>query len=507
MKYKNPILKGFYPDPSICVVGDDYYLINSSFEYLPGVPIFHSKNLINWTQIGHCITRSSQITLDKAPPSLGIFAPTIRYHKGMYYIITTNILQINKGNYYFKTNNINAEWSDPIWINIHGIDPSLLFDDDKVYVQYCTTLNGVEGIAQSELDIETGELLTEPKIISCGSGGRCCEGPHMYKINGYYYLLTAEGGTEAGHMVTIRRSKNVWGPFEECPHNPIVTNRDKINQLLQNVGHADLFKDHNGNWWIVALAVRSIDAKDYLGRETILLPVTWSKDNWPIVHKGYAESIIDANLPSIAEETDTSFIDDFNDNKLAMRWNTIRDFSTELYSLHDREGYLTLFASQNSLSDLDKTSFIGCRQADFDCEVITKLNFDGRKNKEEAGITVFMDYEHHMDLFISGADGKTIVNVRKTVADVKSVTSIKITTTENIYLKIIGNAKEYSFYYSLDGCKYIFLDKTYTKHLSVQSAYSRFTGVYLGMYATSNGEVSNCKAQFDFFSYKNLENN
>lgn len=282
MNYQNPIIKGFYPDPSICRVGDTFYLVNSTFQYLPGVPIFTSQDLVNWEQIGHCLTRPSQIQMEGVECSLGIFAPTIRFYQGKFYLITTNI---TKGNFIISATNPAEDWSDPIFVNIPGIDPSFFFEDERVYLQYAHEA----AIWQVEIDLETGALLSEPKIMTLGSGGRDVEGPHLYRIQDHYYLLTAEGGTREGHMITLRRGTSIWGPFEECPHNPILTNRNQPSQLLQNVGHGDLVEDGQGHWWLVALGVRSVNLKHHLGRETILMPVTWDEAGWPVVGKGFAE--------------------------------------------------------------------------------------------------------------------------------------------------------------------------------------------------------------------------
>ena len=222
MKYTNPIIPGFYPDPSICRVGEDYYLVTSSFEYFPGVPIFHSRDLIHWRQIGHCLTTATQLPLAQAGSSKGIFAPTLRYHAGRFYMVTTNV-SVGK-HFYVSTDDPAGQWSEPIWIDQSGIDSSLFFDDDGTVYFTWTKLNG---IYQAEIAIQTGELKHEPQLIWKGTGGRYPEAPHLYKINGSYYLMIAEGGTEYGHMETIARAESPWGSFQPCPHNPILTHRNQ----------------------------------------------------------------------------------------------------------------------------------------------------------------------------------------------------------------------------------------------------------------------------------------
>lgn len=249
--YTNPVIPGFYPDPSVCAVGDDFYLVNSSFEYFPGVPVFHSKDLINWTQIGYCLTRKSQLFLDKCVPSGGIFAPTIRYNNGMFYMITTDV---SKGNFIVHTQDPAGEWSEPVWLKQRGIDPSLYFEGDKCYL----TSNPDNTIYVSEINPLTGEQLTESRAIWGGTGGRYPEAPHIYKKDGWYYLLISEGGTEYGHKVTIARSRNIDGPYTSNPANPILTHMNVNAQQnpIQGTGHADLVQAKDGSWWMVFLAFR-----------------------------------------------------------------------------------------------------------------------------------------------------------------------------------------------------------------------------------------------------------
>lgn len=246
MKYNNPVIKGFYPDPSVCKVGDTYYLVCSSFQYFPGVPLFESKDLVNWKQIGHCLTRKSQVQLDKVNSSGGVFAPTIRYNNGRFYMTTTN--DTTHQHFYVWTDDIYGEWSEPIYVDQSGIDPSLFFEDNKTYFMSNGIDDyGVSGIVQCEIDIESGEKLTPSKTIWTGSGGRYLESPHMYKINGKYYLVAAEGGTEYGHMVTYARADSLYGKFEGYENNPVLTNRNLGGYEVQGVGHGDLIQDNYGN--------------------------------------------------------------------------------------------------------------------------------------------------------------------------------------------------------------------------------------------------------------------
>ena len=336
MQYRNPIIPGFHPDPSICRVGGDFYLVTSSFEYFPGVPIFHSRDMVNWKQIGHCLTRKSQLPLDKAGSSGGIYAPTIRHHAGRFYMVTTNVS--HRGNFYVHTDNPAGEWSDPIWVDQPGIDPSLLFDDDgKAY--FVTNgakdhAHGNRGAFQSEIDIATGKL-GDCRHLWNGTGGQYPEGPHVFKKDGWYYLLMAEGGTEFGHMVTIARSKNVFGPFEPCPHNPILSHRS-IDTPLQSTGHPDLVADEQGRWWIVFLACRHVGypKMHHIGRETCLAPVEWTKEGWPIVNSGLPVPLeVETDRPIPQQVRPCGFTDNFTSPKLGLQWNFRRNPDDTAWSL------------------------------------------------------------------------------------------------------------------------------------------------------------------------------
>lgn len=303
MLYKNPIIPGYNPDPSICRVGNDFYLVNSTFEFFPGVPIYHSQNLVNWELIGYCLTRRSQLELENCRNSGGIYAPTIRHHNGTFYMITTNVT--DKGNFIVHTSDIHGEWSEPAWIDQGGIDPSLFWDNDE-RCYYCSTgiLDGVRGIVAFEIDPMTGEILSEKKLISEGCGGQCAEGPHIYKKDGFYYLMIAEGGTEYAHRETIQRSEHIYGPYTPCPHNPIISHKEYKKSEIQATGHADLVEDSNGNWWMVCLGIRRFSHAllHNLGRETFLAPVSWNEEGWPVVGyngNGTIELVMDAPLPGL----------------------------------------------------------------------------------------------------------------------------------------------------------------------------------------------------------------
>lgn len=413
MKYKNPVIPGFYPDPSVCCVGGDFYLVTSSFEYFPGVPIFHSRDLVNWVQIGHVLDRKSQLPLEKAECFSGIYAPTIRYHEGTFYVTTTNTSGI--GNFIVSAKNPQGPWSDPIAVPQGGIDPSLFFDADGSV--YYTTSGG--GALQSKIDIKTGRLLTEPVLVWKGTGGRYPEAPHLYFINGWYYLMLAEGGTGYEHMVTMARSKSPWGPFEPCPRNPILTHRS-IPSLIRATGHADLVFTGE-HWFLVFLGVRTsgYDDTHNLGRETFLSPVTWHEDGFPVIgNKGIISAEMESPLaPVLVPELPAR--DDFNSDRIAFYWNYLRNPDENLYSLIERPGFLRLKGSKYGLDDVAPTVWLGRRQCHHNVKAAACIEFKPYSANEEAGLCVRKNENHHYEIFLSLRGGRTCVVLRETIANLK----------------------------------------------------------------------------------------
>jgi xylan 1,4-beta-xylosidase len=501
MTFKNPVIPGFYPDPSVCRVGEDFYLVNSSFEYFPGVPIWHSRDLIHWRQIGHVLTRRSQLELAGVKCSDGIYAPTIRFHNGTFYMITTWVSAGVYKNFFVTATNPAGPWSDPIWYDQSGIDPSLLFDDDgKVYFQSNRGMmfKMERAIYQSEIDIKTGRRLTEPKLIWCGSGGSYVEGPHVYKRDGWYYLLTAEGGTSYGHMVAIARSKNVWGPYESCPHNPILSNRHAYEQI-HGTGHADLVQAVDGSWWMVHLAFRkTVGDIHTLGRETCLAPVEW-RDGWPVVNQtGTNSEIISKTLP-LHPWPEIPAHDDFDANELGLQWVHLRNPVAENYSLTERKGFLRLRGSEKNLFVASPT-FVARRQQHFNFTATTSLEFEPKGENEEAGLTLLMTNEHHYDFFVSNRDGKRVLILKYNLELIRQ-TAVEIPLAEGaVQLRITGTKELYHFSFSQNGATFREIAKVNTRYLGTEVT-SGYNGVVIGLYAIGNGKACAAPADWDWFDY------
>ena len=493
--YRNPVISGMNPDPSVCRVGDDYYLVTSTFIYFPGVPVYHSKDLIHWEMIGYGLTRESQLNLHQ--PSHGIYAATIRYDNGFFYIVTTNVSPL--GNFYVYAKDPAGPWSDPVFVKQGGIDPSLLFDDDgRIYF----TSTHYNGIQQSEIDIKTGKLLTEPRCIWQGTGGRYPEGPHLYKINGFYYLMISEGGTEFGHMVTIARSNNPWGPFEPNPNNPILTHRNKNGSAnpIQGTGHADMIQAHNGSWWMVFLGFRPNDKHHHIGRETFLTPVSWTTNDWPLVPNGGTANLnMKVNTLPVSPFPEKSVRDHFNIETLPLNWNFIKNPDTASWSLTDRKDWLRIKGSPRTLDDTESPAFIGQRQKDLTFTAVTLIDFNPQNENEEAGLTVFQNTMGHYDVYIKKLKNERYILLRYKLGSIFHEEKRVQLRKGPVQIRVSGTPVNYTFAFSQDK-EFENLGTVEARFISSETV-GGFVGAYLGLYATGNGKTAVSPADFDWFDY------
>ena len=503
--YTNPVIPGFYPDPSVCRVGEDFYLVTSSFQYFPGVPIFHSRDLIHWRQIGHCLTRESQLPLAGADGGTGIYAPTIRHRAGRFYMVTTNAGR--GGNFFVTADNPAGPWSEPVWVSQGGIDPSLFWDDDGTAYFTSNTLPGQPyGIYQAEIDPASGRILTESRCVWGGSGGAFPEAPHLYQIDGRYFLLAAEGGTEYGHMVTVARSESPWGPFEGCPRNPILSHRDRGGHPVQATGHGDLVQAADGSWWMVFLAVRAsagYPPVHHLGRETFLAPVTWDGAGWPVVgNQGTVE--LEMAGPALAPHVWLPLPrrDDFDGTALGLQWNFLQNPLPENWSLTANPGTLTLRCASATLDSPDSPAFVGRRQQHFCCTAATSLDFQPQTPNEEAGLTVYMNSRHHDEIYVSGQSeaAHRQIAVRRRIGNLAAVVALESIPDGPVILSIEADAEHYHYRCGMEAESLRTLATGETRYLSKEVA-GGYTGVYFGLYATSQGQPSERRAHFDWFDY------
>lgn len=491
MSYRNPVIPGFYPDPSVCRVGDDYFLVTSSFTCFPGVPIFRSKNLVDWIQIGNVLDRPSQLdlTATRGWSSFGVYAPTIRHHDGRFWMITTTMTSAGAPNYFVTATDPAGPWSDPFPVAIEGIDPDLAWDaDGNCWVHF----SGVGGIARCRIDDATGEVLDAPAPAWGGTGLQFPEAPHLFEHAGRWYLLIAEGGTERGHAVSIARAPSPVGPWKSCPSNPILSHRSS-DRPIQNTGHADFVEATDGSWWTVLLGVRPRGVTPgfhVLGRETFLAPVTW-RDGWPVVGELALE--IDTSPPGLARAVEWEGRDDFDTPTLHPRWVSLRRPPDANTSLETRPGWLTLSGTDATLDDPEPT-FVGRRQQHHRCcaRALVETGANG-----EAGLTAWLDESSHYDVALSGDS----VIARARIGPLQSVVGraprppgpvvLVIATTDatnggpdEVRLAFEDGAGELHALAELDG-----------RYLSTEAA-SGFTGRMIGMYAVD------CDAAFDWFDYQ-----
>lgn len=483
MKYRNPILTGMHPDPSICRVGGDYYLVTSTFEYWPGVPLFHSRDLLNWECIGHALTEN--VNLEKCHPSRGIFAPTIRYINDTFYIITTNM--DHGGNFIVSSKDLKT-WSEPLWIGPDGIDPSLLYDQGRTYyVHNNYDAQGRLGIYLAEIDLQTGRLLTEEACISYGCGGTWPEGPHLYHIGKYYYLMLAEGGTEYGHYEAILRAASIWGPYVPDPDNPIIKNRDSMSADVFCCGHADLFEDEEGNWWLVCLGTRKNGPfyNHHLGRETMLAPVIW-QNGWPKVG---TDGCVYLNMEGpIREGTVQQPIRDFRDTfetpDFPLEWTWLRNPELKNYVRGNHS--LLLQGTKVTLNEEESPTWLGVRQKEFVMRAECTMELDVLPQLARAGLGAFYDKDYHYEICAEPSinPGQIRLSLYKHLHDTfVRTSSVELSFIHAVSFRIEADAKWYRFYYKAEQ-DWVLLGAGMTAGVSTENTYENtYTGVMIGIFA------------------------
>lgn len=519
--FRNPILAGFYPDPSICRVGDDYYLINSTFSYFPGIPIFHSRDLVNWTQLGHVIDRPTQLDYDGLGITRGLFAPAISHHDGTFYVVCTMVDA--GGNFLMTAKDPAGPWSDPIWLDFDGIDPSLFFDDDgRAWMvnngnppDNQPLYQGHRAIWLQEFDLAAQKLVGPRSIIVNGGADLSTkpvwiEGPHLYKRDGWYYLCCAEGGTSVHHSQVILRSRSVTGPFEPWSKNPILTQRDldgTVEHAVTCTGHADLVEGPDGRWWSVFLACRPF-AKEFwtTGRETFLLPVTWTDDGWPQIlppgervpyvvetpksRAGFSPPSAESRLkPALPLNGNFTWRDNFTDDTLSPLWIMLRT-PKETWWKTNAAGELHLTPRADALSGKGNPSFLARRlqHARFDASTaLTPPAADG----VSAGLAALQNETHYFYLGVrrEGAENLTLFLERFNGGEKAEVIATKtIPRADRLQLRLTGDDLSLAFSYSTsaaaDSWQTLAVDVDGTP-LTVQAAGGglHFTGAVVGLHA------------------------
>ncbi|KAL2839579.1 glycosyl hydrolase [Aspergillus pseudodeflectus] len=515
----NPIIPGFAPDPSIVLVDGIYYLVTSSFHLFPGLPIYTSTDLKGWTLLGHAYNRRDQLSLEHATSleinldtgnkliaTLGLYAATIRYHQGKFYVVCTNsILHPTDGwkleNFILTTTDIaSSDWSDPVYFNFKGIDPDLFFDDDSTaYIQGSWTIDRTKQpsctIKQVAIDVETGAHLSEPNEIWTGWSKYDTEGPHIYKVGGWYYLLVAEGGTFEGHHLSIARSRSVSGPFESFEKNPILTARD-TNEYIQNVGHGDLFEDSFGQWWAVVLGVRG-ETGWPLGRESFLAPVEWTEDGWPCVTQPKKKFVLNRKIGKLSNSKEKE-----EDNLELVHIRNPEPAKYE-YSSSNHAAHIKLSPSPQGLSaPSGPVTFLGKRQRALASTATVSLAVNNQhRSNITAGLALFKDHLRYASIVYDFKSGylrfhatNPATGLSRTMESPLALNEVGDMESATVDLRIQSSADAYTLSFRLEASR----DWSQLGYITSQELFVRdFTGPIFGVFA--QGEETGNTVEFRHF--------
>ncbi|CAN5383229.1 glycoside hydrolase family 43 protein [soil metagenome] len=511
---RNPLLPGCYPDPTICRVGEDYYLACSTFEYMPGLPVFHSRDLVSWEQIGHVVDRPGQLDLDGIASSGGLYAPTLRHHDGVFWVVCTLVDQQDDargGNFLMTATDPAGPWSDPVWIDADGIDPSIFFDDDgRVWVHGTRLAREPAWHDQTEvwvreLDPAAMTLVGPEHVIWNGALKDVvwAEAPHLFKVGGTYYLLAAEGGTEFHHAVSVARADSVTGPYVGSKGNPILTHRHLGHgSEVIGVGHADFVQAADGSWWAVLLGMRPYGGYHYnLGRETFLVPVVW-EDGWPVIAPGVGRVPAEVEVPfagparpGVAQGRTSGVVrpDD-------LRWTSLRRPAAELAAPHGDGWDLTMRPS--TLSEPGTPAFLGVRQQHQDVDVRATVRADLAAG-EDVGLAVRQSENDHLRLFVTAAGtGRRVVAVHRRAGVETTLGELALPGASHgpVTLTVSARGQDYSLRAGVAGDEPATVAVADGRTLD-SVATGGFLGLWIGVYATSNGRPTTTVAQVETFEY------
>lgn len=541
MKIVNPVIRGFNPDPSLLRVGDDYYIANSTFHWFPGVQIHHSKDLINWELVEKPLDSKRLLDMTGVPDSGGVWAPDLTYSDGKFWLVYSNVKSMRGAfkdtpNFLTTAESIHGPWSDPIYLNSNGFDASLFnAPDGKKYLinmvwDQRNYLHQFHGIQLREYSVEEQKLIGEPKIIWNGTADRITEGPHLYFINDFYYLFCAQGGTNWPHQEVVARSKNLLGPYDAEPGEPLLTAMDDSHSYLQKCGHGSLIETPDHEWYMAHLMARTlhhanesvIEPRGWapLGRETSIEKIEWDNDGWPHVVGGKAGSI-EVDAPSFVTSTEAKATypvkDDFSGDQLNINFNTLRLPSEEVgVSLVDRPGYLRLYGHE-SLSSLFNLSLVARRWQAFSFDSETKVDYQPENYQQMAGMVNYYDSVDYTAAYITynekqgrcievlscDAENFTFYLKDNAISIPDDVTSV--------YFKTKVRHENYSYAYSFDGQEWQDIPVTFDSLklsddyiLMNYGGYAFFTGAFTGVFS-SDLTGSKLPADFDYFKYQELE--
>ena len=529
----NPILRGFNPDPSIVRVGDDYYIATSTFEWYPGVQIHHSRDLVNWRLLTRPLNRPSQLNMLGDPDSCGIWAPCLTYADGLFYLIYTDVKRYGRTsqpgsagaslrdfhNYLVTCETIEGEWSDPVYLNSSGFDPSLFHDDDgRKYLlnmlwDHRPGHNRFAGIELQEYSASEQKLIGPREVIFRGTAIGFTEGPHLYKRDGYYYLLTAEGGTGWGHAVTLARSRFINGPYELYPDSYILTSRYRPDAVLQRAGHADIVETRSGETYLVHLCGRPIRNRGRctLGRETAIQKMVWDKDGWLVTASGEPVPHLEVDGPGLTlhEFPVEPARDDFNNPDLSINFQWLRSpWPEELFSLKARPGYLRLFGRE-TIGSLFRQSLVARRQQSHCFSASISVEFNPEDFQQMAGLICYYNGAKFHYFYVSYDDtlGKHL-RVMTTSPDLLSgdafTAPTPIPANGPIELRVEVDFERLRFAYRTGNHDWNWVPEVFDASILSDEATSpgqpNFTGAFVGM-CCQDASGQGRWADFDYFDY------
>ena len=531
---QNPILRGFNPDPSIVRVGDDYYIATSTFEWFPGVQIHHSRDLINWRLLKRPLGRASQLNLLGNPDSCGIWAPCLTYEQGLFYLIYTDVKRYGRTsvagasgaslrdfhNYLVTCESIDGEWSDPIYLNSSGFDPSLFHDDDgRKYLlnmlwDHRPGHNRFAGIVLQEYSATQSKLVGQRRLIFEGTPIGYTEGPHLYQRNGFYYLLTAEGGTGWGHAVTMARSRTLDGPYELHPDVHILSARTRPDVELQRAGHADIVETQAGETYLVHLCGRPLRNRGRctLGRETAIQKMIWSGDGWLRTANSEGIPHVNVEAPQLPAHPFAAapVREDFDETKLPIEFQWLRSpWPDELFSLTARPGHLRLFG-QESIGSLFRQALVARRQQAHCFSARTAVDFEPGHFQQMAGLVCYYNGSKYHYLCISaGENGERFLQVMSALPDQPNADAftnpIPIERGVTVQLRVEVDYERLRFGYRVDDQEWNWLPEQFDASILSDEATApglpNFTGAFVGMCCQDLAGTAH-PADFDYFEYE-----
>jgi len=527
MLVKNPVIRGFNPDPSLLRVEGDYYIATSTFEWFPGVCIHHSKDLVNWEIMSYALTDEKYFDMTGIDMACGIWAPNLTYCDGLFYLAYTIVYTARERykdtyNYLVTAKDVKGPWSKPVFLNCSGFDPSIFHEGDKKYllnmlIDHRADYNRFMGIDIQEYDAKAEKLVGSPVYITPGTSKRLTEGPNLIKRGGYYYLTLAEGGTQYNHCTTVLRSRSLFGPYEENPNNPVLTAVGHDDCLLQRAGHSQIIEDRDGNWYMSHLCSRPITQCSIMGRESSIQNIEWTDDGWYRISSGQNGSGGKAsNKPEImfsvpvevTQKLDLSERADFSGGKIPLSYMSLRQ-SFKTCGIEVVNQKLRISGGASVMSKF-RQALIARRQQSLTCDFCASMQFHPRHLNHIAGLLVYYNCDNNYYLKMSRDDKGEFLcvssTVNKVLNDSPPVYLSSPSAIDVIYLKAEIRTENLNFFYSTDGEKYIPIGTTLDmKNISDERIEGNgFTGSMLGVNC-SDCQGDGVFADFLYLDYKELE--